>query len=189
MPLTPVGLTAVLVPALVASAQVGIAVPQFALGVANGVATFAQTATVTSVDVGTLGAGVTAVPLVVPQPLLLANMLAGFAATSTLGPMAPLLALGLANGLSIGFLQGIVTLAHAGVGAGAGVAKVVGAGAIPAMIAGFASVGMTQPGSVKMATAIGTALTLTFTTFVMPVPILGPPSISPGAGAGFGKIV
>ena len=189
MPITPVGLTGVLVPALIASAQIGTGVPKLALGVATGVTTFAAQSTVTSVDTGTLGVGVTVAPLVVPQPLLLANILAGFAATGTVGVMSPVLAVGLANGLSLGFLQGLITMTHPGVGAGAGVAKVIPAGAVPAMIAGFAAAGMVGVGSVKMATAIGIALTLTFTTFVLPVPIVGAPSIVPGAGVGVGKIV
>ncbi len=189
MPLTPVGLAGVLVPALVSSAQLGIAIPQFALGVGTGVTIFTQSTVVTSVDTGTLGAGVTTIPLLVPQPLLLANLLAGFAATATVGVMAPLMAVGLANGLALGFLQGLVVMTHPGVGAGAGVAKFIGVGAVPAMIAGFTAAGMVGVGAVKMATAIGIALTLTFATYVLPVPIVGAPSILPGAGVGVGKIV
>ncbi len=189
MPLTPVGIAGVLTPALLASAQIGIAVPQFALGVGTGVTIFAQQSSVTSIDTGTLGAGVTVAPLLVPQPLLLVNILAGFAATGTVGVMSPLMAVGLANGLSIGFLQGLITMVHPGVGLGAGVAKVIAAGAVPAMIAGFTAAGMTGVGAVKMATAIGIALTITFATYVLPVPIVGPPSIVPGAGVGIGKIV
>ncbi len=189
MPLTPVGLAGVLVPALISAAQVGIAVPQYALGVATGVTIFAQQSSVTSTDTGTLGAGTTTVPLVVPQPLLLASILTGFAATGTVGVMAPIHAVGLATGLSVGFLQGLVVMTHPGVGVGAGVAKVLGVGAVPAMLAGFSAAGMVGVGAVKMATAIGIALTLTFATFVMPIPIVGPPSIVPGSGVGIGKIV
>lgn len=189
MPLTPPGLAGVLIPALVASAQLGIAVPQFCLGVGTGVTLFAQASTVTSIDTGTLGVGVSVLPLLVPQPLLLTSMLSGFAATGTIGVMAPLLAVGLANGLSLGFLQGLVTMTHPGVGLGAGVAKVIAVGAVPSMIAGFAAAGMVGPAAVKMATAIGIALTLTFAVYILPVPILGPPNIVPGAGVGIGKII
>ena len=189
MPLTPPGVAGVMIPALVAAAQIGIAVPQYALGIATGVTIFAQQSTVTSVDTGTLGAGVTALPLLVPQPLLLASILAGYAATGTVGVMAPLNALGVANGLALGFLQGLIVMTHPGVGVGAGVAKVIAVGAVPAMIAGFAAAGMVGIGATKMATAIGIGLTICFATFVMPVPILGPPSIVPGAGVGIGKIV
>lgn len=189
MPLTPVGLAGVLVPALAAAAQTGIAVPQFATGVATGVTLFAAQSTVTSVDTGTAGVGATTLPLLVPQPLLLSSMLAGFAATGQVGVMAPLLATGLANGLALGFLQGLVVMTHPGVGVGAGVAKVIAVGAIPAMIAGFAAATMVGPGSVKMATAIGIALTLTFATYTLPIPIVGSPSIVPSTGVGIGKIV
>lgn len=190
MPLSPVGLTAVLVPALISAGQLGIAVPQFALGVSTGVVTTTSASLVVSLNAGTAGPGVSAIPLIVPQPLLLAQLLVGFAATGQVGPMAPLLALGLANGLSLGFLQGLVTMVQP-VGVGAGVAKVIAAAAIPSMIGGFASAGMAGPGSVKMATAIGIALTNLFNTYAFPVPIAGPPSIVPLAGVPsiIGKIV
>ena len=189
MPLTPVGLAAALVPALIASGNVGIAVPQLALGVGTGVTLFAQASVVSSVDVGTLGVGAGSQPLIVPQPLLLASILSGFAATGTAGIMAPLLALGLANGLSVGFLQGLLVTVHPGVGLGTGVAKIVPSAAVPSMVAGFTAVGMTGPGAVKTATGIGIGLTLTFATFAMSIAIIGPPSISPGAGVGVGKVV
>jgi hypothetical protein len=75
------------------------------------------------------------------------------------------------------------------VGLGTGVAKIVGAGAVPFMISGFASAGMVGPASVKTATGIGIGLTLAFATFTMPIVIAGPPSIAPSAGVGVGKIV
>ncbi len=189
MPLTPVGLAGVLVPALFAAGNIGIAVPQLALGVGTGISLFAQQSSVVSVDVGTLGVGAGAQPLLVPQPLLLGSLLAGFAATGTGGVMAPLLALGLANGLNLGFLQGLLVTVHPGVGLGTGVAKIIPAAAVPSMIAGFAAVGMVGPGAIKTATGIGIALTITFATYVTPIVIAGPPSIAPGAGPGFGKIV
>jgi len=189
MPLTPVGLAGILVPALISSAQIGIAVPQFSLGVATGASLFLQQSTVTSVDSGTLGVGATVVPLLVPQPLLLTSLLAGFASTGMVGVMSPLLALGLANGFALGFLQGLVTMTHPGVGLGAGVAKLIGVGAVPAMIQGFAASGMTGPGPIKMATSIGIGLSITFVAWTMPIPIAGAPSIAPSSGTGFGKIV
>ena len=189
MPLTPVGLAGVLVPALLSAGNIGIAVPQLALGVGTGVGLFAQQSSVVTVDVGTLGVGAGAQPIIMPQPLLLAGFIAGFAATGTSGVMAPLLALGLANGLNVGFLQGLLVTVHPTVGLGSGVAKVIPAAAIPSMIAGFAAVGMVGPGAIKTATGIGIGLTIAFASFVMPIVIAGPPSIAPGGGAGFGKIV
>jgi hypothetical protein len=190
MPLTPVGLAGVLLPALAASGMIGTATPQFATGVATGTTLFLQAATVTSIDTGTLGVGAGSVPLLVPQPLLLANVLTGMAAAVIVGPMAPPMALGLANGLSTGLLQGLLVTTHPSVGSGAGVARVVGSGsAVAPMIAGFAAAGMVGPGAVKKATAIGIALDITFAAFVIATPIAGASAPSPGTGIGFGKIV
>jgi hypothetical protein len=57
------------------------------------------------------------------------------------------------------------------------------------MLTGFASAGMNGIGAVKQASAIGIALDLIFAAYTIPVPILGSPSILPGAGVGIGKIV
>jgi hypothetical protein len=162
--------------------------PQLAIGVANGLVTWAGQAVVLTVDTGTLGAGVSIAPLIVPSPLLLQNILIAYAAQGMLGPMAPLQAAGLANGISLGLLQGQLIVYHTSVGAGACVARITGT-SVPSIIAGFASAGMTGPSGIKQATAIGIAIDLTFTTFTTPLPIVGPPSISPGAGVGAGKIV
>lgn len=190
MPLTPVGLAGVLVPSLVASAMIGTAVPQFALGVANGTTLYLQSATVETADVGTLGAGVGSIPLLVPQPLLLTSLLSGMGSAGVLGPMAALLAVGLANGLSVGLLQGLIVTTHPTVGTGTGVVRIVASGsAVPQMITGFASAGMTGSGATKEATAIGIGLDLTFSVFTTATPIAGASAPSPGAGVGFGKIV
>jgi hypothetical protein len=190
MPLTPVGLTAVLIPSLLGSGNIGIAVPQLALGVANGVCAFTQSATVVSADVGVLGTGASSFPVNIPQALILASLLTGFAAAQVVGPMAPLLVAGLTAGLSSGFPQGLFVVAHAGVGVGTGITKVIGSGsAVAPMIAGFASAGMMGSGATKQATAIGIALDIIFGSFVIPLPILGSPSTSPGTGVGVGKIV
>lgn len=189
MPITPVTIAGTLIPNLVACGNIGIAVPQFALGVGTGLTIMCQNSTVVSVDVGTLGVGAGVQPLLVPQPLILDSLLAAFAATATIGVMMPPLALGLANGLALGFLEGLLVTVHPGVGLGSGVARVIATTGVPSMIAGFAAVGIVGPGGIKMATAIGIGLTIVFAAFVTPIVIVGPPSILPGAGPGFGKIV
>jgi hypothetical protein len=189
MPLTPVGLSAVLIPNLVGAGMLGTGLPQYALGVSNGVVLYNLQLKVITVDAGTLGAGVGLLPLLVPQPLLLSGLFAGFAAQALIGPMAPPLAIGLANGLSLGLVQGLVTTVHPTVGVGACVARFVGPSAVPSMIAGFASAGMVGPGATKKASAIGIALDIVFQAFTLPIPIVGPPSILPGGGAGFGTVV
>lgn len=189
MPLTPPGMSGALIPSLAASLMLGSAMPQLAQGVANGTVFWAsQAAVVTSVDVGTLGVGASVAPFIVPPPLLLANLLIAFTAQGMLGPMAPLECTGLSVGISLGLAQAILTGIHPTVGAGAGVAKISGT-AIPSMLLGFASAGLHGPGAIKQATAIGMALDLTFAALLLPIPIVGPPSIVPSAGVGTGKIV
>lgn len=181
MPLAPVTLQATLIPTLVAAGQLGIAVPKLALGVGIGMTTFAKASTVLSLDQGTAGPGVTLMPFVVPQPLLLAAFLGYLPANGIAGVMYPLLAVGLSVGMSLGFAQGLVTMVHT-VGVGTGVAKVIPSGAVPAFVSGFAQAGLTGKSAVQLATAIGQALTTVFTPFVFPVPIAGPPSIVPLVG-------
>ena len=107
MPLTPPIIAGALLASIPASGNIGLSVPQLAAGIAAGVSLWAtSTLTIVTVDVGTLGAGVGAVPFVVPPPLLIANMIASFPATGHFGIMAPALATGIALGLAAAFPSG-----------------------------------------------------------------------------------
>jgi len=177
-------------PNLLATGQIGQAMPKFALGVSLGVVDYLSDARVVSVDTGTLGVGLTIFPLIVPQPLLLGALFTGFGSMGILGPMAPLLITGLANGITLGLVSlALLNINHPGVGVGAGVARILGGSAIPSMLGGFDDVGMSADGPKKTATAIGIALDITFAAFFQPVPIVGPPSPVPGGGVGFGSIL
>lgn len=189
MPITPPNLTTSIAGGLVSSGLLGVAVPQLALGVATGVHLWLQQAVVQTVDVGTLGAGTGTLPFLVPAPMLIGALLANYPANSHIGPMAPLEATGLGNGLSIGFAQGLILTAHPGVGVGTGVARLVGPPAFPSLVAGFASAGMSGPGAAFKANAISMALVTVFAAFQIPVPIVGPASPTGGSGVGVGKIV
>jgi len=189
MPITPPGAAAVIAPNLLAVGMLGTAMPQFALGVGTGLSLWAPTVTVTSIDVGTLGVGTGLGPVLIPPPLLLANLLISFTATGIMGVMAPLKALGLSNGISLALAQGVVQTINPIIGAGAGIAKFIPPPAIPQMIAGFAAVGMTGTSIVQMATAIGMALMQTFAVYVTPIVIVGAGSPTAGGGIGSGSIV
>ena len=78
MPLTPQGIATVLTPALMATGMLGVSTPQFALGVGVGLTQWAQQVLVLSIDTGTLGAGSSVGPLLVPAPTLLLNLLSSF---------------------------------------------------------------------------------------------------------------
>jgi len=192
MPLNPPALaTGFVAPNLLAVGNIGIGVPKFSLGVAIGVCQyFGIYAKVTTVDTGTLGVGTSIIPLIVPFPLLQASLYTGFSSMGILGPMSPLMITGLSNGLMTGWIAlALIQTNHPGIGTGTGVAKIVGASAIPAMITGLAAVGMVGEGSIKTATAIGMALDITFAAFVQPVPIVGSASPAGGVGVGFGSVI
>ena len=189
MPFTPAGATIALTAGLASALHIGSGAIKLATAVAAGVSTWLHSVPVVTVDVGAIGAGAGAIPLIVPPPALISGLTAGFAAQGILGPMSPLTILGLANGLSTAFAQATVITTHPGVGSGTCSVKFTGSSAVPAMIAGFASQAMTTPGSIKMATAIGIGLDITFAAFATQSPIAGAPGPSPGGGAGFGVIV
>ena len=189
MALTPPTLAGTLIPNLAATGHLGVSMPQFALGVANGVLQWFQVLVVATADTGQLGAGAGVVPLIVPQPVLLAAMSSTFPASGITGIMAPLTILGLSNGLSLGFAQGQVLTTHPMIGVGTGVCTFKGPPAVPSRLAGFASAGLVGTGMVQIATALGVALTTVFSSLVLPTPIAGAGSPASGAGTGTGKIL
>lgn len=189
MPVIVPGIMGALIPNLVSTGMIGIGVPKYALGVSLGLSKWISKVRVITVDVGTLGVGKSApTPLLVPQPLLYTNLMIGAASQGLLGALLPPFTVGLANGLCLAFTQMILNTTHPSVGSGGGVAKFLGPPAAMSMLQGFKQAGMTGNASDKKAKAIGRALDMTFAVLVLPVGIVGPPSISPGAGSGFGGI-
>ena len=193
MPLNPPALSAgFIAPNLISTGNLGTGVPKLAMGIAIGVCQYLTVQSkVTSVDVGTAGAGATFFPLIVPPPLLLGALTSAFAGTGILGVAAPQFIAGLTTAFTTGWTAlAFLQITHPTVGVGAGVAKIVGPSAVTAMITGFSAMGMAGPGPAKMATAIGIGLDTTFASFVqLAVPIVGSPSIVPSTGVGFGTVI
>lgn len=163
--------------------------PQLALGVGIGVTIWTQQIVIATVDVGTLGAGAgVPLPVIVP-PTMIANMIAGFASFALIGIMSPVVATGIANGLMIGYLQGLTATVHPTTGVGSAVAKFIAPPAAPTIMAGLASAGMIGLSVPQLGAAIGMGLDLTFLAMVMPIPIVGAAAPSPGGGVGVGKII
>lgn len=189
MPVTVPGFMGALIPNLISVAMIGTGLPKYARGVALGLQQWIPKIRVNTVDVGTAGAGKSApVPLIVPQPILYANIIGGMVSQKQAGVLMPALALGLANGLVLCFGQTVINTTHPSVGAGGGVAKFFAPPAAQSMISGFQQAGMTGDQATKKAKALATGLDLTFAILVMPVAIVGPPSPSPSAGSGFGGL-
>jgi len=189
MPLVAPAFTVVITTGLVSCGMLGSAVPQMASGIASGICLWAQQQTVSTVDAGVLGVGSGQLPFLIPQPLLLVNLLGSYGSTGIFGPMAPLEATGLANGLSLGLMQGLLKTIHPTVGTGVGVGRVIGPPAFPSLIQGFGSVGITGQGAALKAQAISTALMMTLQALVFPIPIVGSGSPVSSGGVGTGKIV
>lgn len=190
MPIVQATAVPLLVTNLVASAMLGTGVPKYASGVASGLGIWVPQISVETTDAGSAGTGTNIpLPVTLPTPLLIANLTAGMASMGLMGVMAPLFILGLANGLTAVFLTTLVKTQHVGVGTGAGVAKFVAPPALPSILAGFASAGMTGPASARKAQALAIGLDRTFASLVLPVAIVGTASPSGATGKGFGKIL
>lgn len=190
MPLTPAGLAGTISTAMAGLAMTGVEIPRFALGIGTGVCLWtSSTLVVATVDIGTLGAGVGTFPCTIPQPLLLAGLTTGFASAGLVGVSSVPLITALANGLALGFPQGLITTAHSSVGVGVGTATFPGPSSIPSITTGLLTSGFSGTSLPQLAAAIGMGLDIAFAGFVIPVPIVGPPSPFPSGGVGVGKIV
>lgn len=188
MPITPAA-APILAVNLIATANLGIKIPDFSLGVTNGVSKWVKQLVVIAPSAGTLGAGQGITPLVVPPPVLNTAFLATFPANGVFGIMTPLFILGLSNGLSAVFAQGLVKTTHATVGAGSGVANFKGGSAVPFIVQGLAEVGQQGDGPTKIARAIGQGLDIVFRSLAVPLVVAGPPNIVPGGGPGIGVVI
>jgi hypothetical protein len=181
---------ATLVPNLVVSSMLGVGVPKFAWGLGLGLSTWTPTILIGTTDVGTAGVGKgVPIPIVIPQPLLYGNLLAGMVAQGLVGVSAPAFILGLTNGLVLLYAQALTNTAHMGVGTGAGVATFRPPPAFPSIQAGFAAVGMVGVVDAKFARALSQGLERTFRLLVLPQPIVGPTTPTGASGRGFGSIL
>jgi len=190
MPVTVPGVMGALIPNLISVAMIGTGVPKYCQGVALGLSIWVPQIKVNTIDTGSAGVGRSApTPVIVPNPLMYVNIIAGMTANGLAGVFMPVFSLGLANGLVLSFAQMVISTTHPSVGAGGGVAKFSAPPAASAMIQGFKQAGMKGDGAVKKAKAVAMACDLTFTSLIVPIAIVGPPSPAPGAGSGFGSIV
>jgi len=174
---------------LVATGMLGLGVPKYAMGIANGVALWLPQIIVSTIDAGSLGVGTGILPFVIPQPLLLAVLTESFISTGLFGVMAPLKILGLANGLAATLPTAFIKTQHPSVGTGTAVASFTSPPPMPAIQAGFAQAGLVGSSIPKVALAIGLGLQRALVAFKAPVPIIGSASPAGSGGIGTGKIV
>lgn len=190
MPITPAGVTGIILPNLTAATLIGTGTPQLASGVGSGVSQWTPQIIVQTIDAGSLGVGSGGpLPVVIPPPSMLGAMTAAFASFGLLGVSAPLLITGLSNGLVQAYLQGLIKTTHPGIGVGAATATFRAPPAGPVMITGFKSAGMKGQATEQLALAVGQALDTVFASLVIPVPIVGSASPTGGSGTGVGNII
>jgi len=189
MPITTPNLTLAITGGLFSAGMLGTSVPQLAAGIASGLTRWLPQVVVLTTDAGSAGAGSGASPFQLPLPVMVGAMLSAYVTMKQLGPMAPLEAVGLANGLVQGFAQGIMKTTHTSVGSGTAIVRLVGPAAFSSLMAGFASVGIKGTNSANKAQAISIALQNVFGAFSPPIPIVGSASPSGASGSGFGKIL
>jgi len=189
MPLVAPVLSATITAGIFSGGLIGPAVPKLGSGIGQGIALWVQKLKVNTVDAGAAGAGKGLGPLIIPQPLIMSSLLMAYTINGQLGVMAPLEASGIANGLFVGFAQGLISTTHPSVGAGAAVARITGPPAFSSIMQGFSSAGITGSGASKKANAISLALTMIIQTLVLPVAIVGAAGPAPSAGSGFGSII
>lgn len=190
MPIALPIITGTLTTNLVATALVGTDTPRLASGVASGLVQWVPQVTVSTVDAGSGGVGVgVPTPWIIPQPLLLGLLAANIPPAGFAGLFTPSLILGLANGLSLAFLQMLISTTHPTVGTGTGISKFAAPPAAISMNAGFASAGLVGDAAPRLATAIGISLDAAIASLVIPIAIVGPASPSATSGTGTGKII
>lgn len=178
---------AILTASLVGATLHGISVPQVALGIATGLATYAPGIVVVTVDTGVLGAGKgTGIGMIMPPPV--PQMIAAFTSAALIGIFSAPAATGVALGLSQIFATAIVNTVDPLVGVGAGVATAIPnpALSIPAFIAGFKAAGLLGIASITMATAVAVGLDTALPIAKGVTVIAGSPSPFPSAGPGVG---
>lgn len=187
MPVDPVATTPIFNAILLAHGDLGPSRSQLAAGLAQGLYQYIQTAvTATSIDVGSLGAGVgSGVGITLAVPALVTAMVASFNGQGIVGPMSAPNAVAVANSMSMSLAAAVLVGFHPSVGAGAGKLQLVpkGTGG-PIFVAAFKAAGMKGQSSEKLAVAVAFGLDATIALATGVIAIAGPPSPSPGGGVG-----
>lgn len=190
MPVIAAPATADLLPQLAGCSILGVGAPKLAFAICTGLSTWTPRIKVFTADAGTAGVGKgVPTPILLPTPLLIQYLTAGFAQEGILGLMAPPLILGLATGISQIYLKVFTNTVHSSVGVGAGLARFQTDPLVPDLLAGFAAIAAVGEGPTKMSKAIGSAMSLTFSGVTQPQPIVGTPSIIASTGVGVGTLL
>lgn len=178
-----------LTPSLIGVGMIGIGTPKIIKGVASGLALWASSRSVSTVDAGTVGVGKGFFPLVPPISLL-PNLQINTVSEKMLGIFTPTFLSGLASGLSLSLATGFLSTSHPSVGVGVAIATISGPPGRLSFLQGFEGAGVTGETGKKLAKVIGNSLdTIYATPLITPIPIVGSPSPTSSSGFGVGKLL
>lgn len=190
MALDPISLTGIFTSSMNSNSLLGIAIPQLAGAVANGLVTYAASGiTVMTVDTGLAGGGTgIGFGIVLATPVLQGALSASLAGASLLGVAV----VQLSNALAAGFSQALgmanINTVHAGVGTGTGVVTLIPTSGIAAFNGAFSGAGLVGTGANILASAIATGLDSALSSATGVVTIAGAAGTSPASGTGTGLI-
>ncbi len=172
------------------SSNIGPSKTQLVNALANSLFIYKSNLIVTSVNVGTLGAGVGTGFGFPISPTLIPTMISFFVANGLIGISSPKLALEISNGIIQAFGVSQISTISAGVGVGTGVSSITPNSliSVPVFTSSFISSGISGIFSFQLANAIALSLDTTLPLTVSPLIIAGPPSPLPGSGGGIGTI-
>jgi hypothetical protein len=113
--------------------------------------------------------------------------MAGLAAQGFKGTSLAALAGGLATGIALGLMQGIIMTTHPSVGAGIAIPQFITAPLAPLLLNGLQGASVKGTDMPKLAKGVGQGVEQTFSSLILQVPIAGAtyPIVGPNIGTGF----
>lgn len=176
----------------------GQSAPPLAQAISTALIPFVNTATISTSDVGTVGAGagniavgITAPQLVVSTALV-AVMRSEFIGAGLVGQFAPSLASAISIAFTTHMALGVVLSQHPGVGTGVAVGGFVGLISTQLqqqILAAMSGLSLAGQSASALAGAVANAIVNFLNTIVFTIPIIGPSGASPASSVGTGRVV
>lgn len=190
MALDPVTLTGIFTSSMNSNSLLGVAIPQLAGAVANGLVAYAAAGiTVVTVDTGLAGSGTgIGFGVILATPALQGALTASLSGASLLGVAVAQLSNALAAGFSQVLGMANINTVHAGVGSGTGVVTLVPSSGVAAFNGAFSGAGLVGAGANILASAIAAGLDSALSSATGVVTIAGAAGTSPASGTGTGII-
>lgn len=168
----------------------GSSLSMFINGLTNGFVEYVLAGVkVSTVDVGTFGAGVGIGTVFLNPTIIVPSMVSSFSGSSILGTNSAVLATAIANAMSQCFSLAQASTISPTVGVGTGVGSLIPTSGTPFFVNSFASSGLVGIYGATLATAVANGLDSSLHSSIVNTVIAGPPSISPSTGIGMGFLI